>query len=62
VPRHGFAEESRVGILKVVSDNLPGVPVELSIVDAVPRTAASKLRPVVSEVAAPPRGTSNASA
>jgi len=62
VPRDGFAEESRLGILKVVTDNLPGVSVELSIVDAVPRTAASKLRPVVSEVAAPPRGTSDTNA
>jgi len=51
VPRHEFGEESRAGILKIVHDNLPGIPVELSIVDAVPRTASSKLRPVVSEVA-----------
>lgn len=51
VPRHGFAEESRLAILKTVTDNLPGIPVELVVVDAVPRTLSNKLRPIVSEVA-----------
>lgn len=50
VPRAGFGDDSRREILRTVTDNLPGVPVELVVVDAVRRVHSSKLRPVVSEV------------
>jgi phenylacetate-CoA ligase len=56
VPREGFGDESRDRILKTVRDNLPGLPVELLLVDEIPRTAAGKLRPVVSEVGRLGRG------
>jgi phenylacetate-CoA ligase len=48
-PRHGFDEASRAGILRTVGDNLPGVRVDLLLVESVTRASASKLRPVVSE-------------
>lgn len=59
VPRQGFGEKSRQGILTTVTDNLPGIPVELVVVDAVTRTASKKLRPITSDVVRdpPPSGT-----
>ena len=50
VPRTGFDEESRHGIVTTVTANLPGVPVEVVLMDELPRTMANKLRPIVSEV------------
>lgn len=50
VPAPGFDEASRAGILSLVEANLQGVPVDLAVVDELPRTRASKLRPVISEV------------
>lgn len=49
-PRRGFGEESLQGILTTVTDNLPGIPVELVVVEAVSRTASNKLRPIISDV------------
>jgi phenylacetate-CoA ligase len=50
VPGPGFDESSRAGILSLVEANLQGVPVDLAVVDELPRTRASKLRPVISEL------------
>jgi phenylacetate-CoA ligase len=50
VPRSEFGEDSRRVILQTVTENLPGIPVELVLVDEVRRISASKLRPIVSEV------------
>ena len=50
VARGGFGEESRRGIVETVAANLPGVEVTLEQVGEIPRTKASKWRPVVSEI------------
>jgi phenylacetate-CoA ligase len=50
-PRDNFDETTGAGILDTVRNNLPGISVELVLVDAVPRGAGNKLRPIVSEVA-----------
>ncbi len=52
VPRPGFDEESRLAILGVVRANLPGIPVDVVVVDDLAGTRASKLRHIVSEVEA----------
>jgi phenylacetate-coenzyme A ligase PaaK-like adenylate-forming protein len=55
VPRPGFQEKSRAEIQQAVAANLPGLPVRLELVSAIPRTRANKLRPVVSEIDGPSR-------
>lgn len=50
VPRNGFGEDARRGILATVAANLPSLEVSLVLVDNIPRTKANKWRPVVSEV------------
>ena len=50
VPKHGFAEEHRNSILKVVAANLPGVSISIEIVRNIERAAANKWRPVMSEI------------
>jgi phenylacetate-CoA ligase len=50
VPRNGFSEENKKRILHTMGVNLPGLAVEIAIVDEIPRTAANKWQPVVSEV------------
>ena len=50
VPRNGFGEDARRGILSTVAANLPSLDVSLVLVDNIPRTKANKRRPVVSEV------------
>ena len=57
VPREGFGEESRLAILGTIRSNLPGIPVDVVVVDELARTKASKLRHIVSEVDAPKAGT-----
>ncbi len=52
VPRQGFSEESRVAILSTLRSNLPGIPLDVVVVEELARTAASKLRHIVSEVEA----------
>jgi phenylacetate-CoA ligase len=53
VPRAEFNEESRAGILRVLTSNLSGVPLDLAVVAEIPRTVANKWRPVISEVTVP---------
>lgn len=50
VPKIGFGEESRRTIERIVTTNLPGLDLKIELVEQVPRTKASKWRPVVSEV------------
>lgn len=50
VPLQNFADESRRSILETVAANLPGLRIELLLVEAIQRTKANKWRPVVSEV------------
>ena len=50
VPKNGFGAESQHKIENIVTANLPGLDVKVELVEQVPRTKASKWRPVVSEV------------
>jgi phenylacetate-CoA ligase len=50
VARSDFSDESRSGILETVRANLPGVPVDLLLVDDIPKSTSNKRRPVISEV------------
>lgn len=50
VPRNGFSEENKQRILDTIGVNLPGLQLSIAIVDEIPRTAANKWQPVVSEV------------
>jgi phenylacetate-coenzyme A ligase PaaK-like adenylate-forming protein len=50
VPRSGFMDESRKSILQIIGANLPGLKVSLQIVEHIQRSAANKLRPVISEI------------
>ena len=49
-PKAGFNETANRDILSTIRSNLPGLKVTSLIVDWVPRTAANKWRPVLSEV------------
>ncbi|HEY6327708.1 MAG TPA: hypothetical protein VI756_00105 [Blastocatellia bacterium] len=49
-PRSGFNERHRSEIVHTFSRNLRGLAISTVLVDRVPRTRASKFRPVVSEV------------
>jgi phenylacetate-CoA ligase len=53
VPGADFGETSRTGILQTICENLPGLPIQLIIVDEVPRSQANKWRPVMTEAAPP---------
>lgn len=50
VPTSGLSEEDKRKILDTMGVNLPGLEISISIVDEIPRTAANKWQPVVSEV------------
>lgn len=50
VPKNGFGAESRRKIENIVTANLPGLDLQIEMVEQVPRTKANKWRPVVSEV------------
>ncbi|MGH9370061.1 MAG: hypothetical protein ACRD15_00860, partial [Vicinamibacterales bacterium] len=50
IPTGAFTEDSGRGILQIVRANLPHVPVDLQLVDDIPRTASNKRRPVISDV------------
>ena len=50
LPAASFTEETGRGLLQIVRANLPKLPVELQLVDDIPRTASNKLRPVISDV------------
>ena len=50
VPRNGFSEENKQRILDTLGVNLPGLDVKIVLLEAIPRTAANKWLPVVSEV------------
>lgn len=50
VPKNGFSEENKRRIRETIGGNLPGVELSISIVENIPRTAANKWQPVVSEV------------
>jgi phenylacetate-CoA ligase len=49
-PKPEFNDDSRRLIQAAITANLPGLDVRVVIVDAIPRTRASKWRPVISEV------------
>jgi phenylacetate-CoA ligase len=49
-PTTRFTDEAGAKILDIVRANLPGLKVSLQLVSQIPRTAANKWRPVVSEV------------
>jgi len=49
-PKSGFTNAEEENILKTVRANLPGLTISTMLVDEVPRTKASKWRPVISEV------------
>jgi phenylacetate-coenzyme A ligase PaaK-like adenylate-forming protein len=55
VPRSGFGEGSRRQILATVGANLPGLKVDVVLVDSITRTKSNKWQPVVSDVE-PPQG------
>ena len=50
VPRNGFSEENKQRILDTMGVNLPGLDVEIVLVDEIERTKANKWQPVVSEI------------
>ena len=50
VPRNGFSEENKRRILDTIGVNLPGLELSIALVEEIPRTAANKWQPVVSEV------------
>ena len=50
VPRNGFSDENKQRILETMGVNLPGVDVQLILVNEIPRAAANKWQPVISEV------------
>ncbi len=50
VPRNGFNSDSRRKIEETINLNLPGLDVQIEMVERVPRTKANKWRVVVSEV------------
>lgn len=54
VPRNAFTDESRRRILRVLGANLPGLNVNVRLVEAIERTASNKWRPVISEVGGRP--------
>jgi phenylacetate-CoA ligase len=53
VPGNGFTSESFGQIRIIIEKNLPGLPIEFSLVDSVPKTQANKWRPVVTRVIPP---------
>ena len=55
VPKNGFGDDARRQIGAAVAANLPGLRLDVVLVDSIPRTRANKWRPVVSEVE-PPEG------
>jgi len=50
VPKNHLSEENRKKILDTLGANLPGLKLSISLVEEIPRTAANKWQPVVSEV------------
>jgi phenylacetate-CoA ligase len=50
IPQNNFGEDSRRSILETVAANLPGLRIDLALVQSIPRTKANKWRFVVSEV------------
>jgi phenylacetate-CoA ligase len=53
VPTEQYRDESGRELLGIIRDNVPGLPVSLHIVTEIPRTAAGKWHPVLSEARAP---------
>ena len=54
VPAAGFGPGQARRILAALAENLPGLPLRLEVVEAIARTPAGKLRPVVSHAEAAP--------
>ena len=50
VPRNGFSEENKQRILDTMGVNLPGLDVQIVLVEEIERTKANKWQPVVSEI------------
>jgi hypothetical protein len=61
VPKESYSDEVGREILAVIAANVPGVSLSLHLVTDIPRTAAGKMHPVVSDVQTP-SGSSYASA
>ncbi|MGA9774274.1 MAG: hypothetical protein WBV94_34920 [Blastocatellia bacterium] len=55
-PKDGFGEESRRKIRDTIKSNLPGLDVNIEVVNEIPRTRANKWRPVISEISAARQG------
>jgi phenylacetate-CoA ligase len=55
LPDDKFSSAAETEILQTIAENLPGLQVKVAVVDAIPRTAANKWRPVVSYVASQKR-------
>ncbi|MEO6445866.1 MAG: hypothetical protein ABIZ91_16835 [Gemmatimonadaceae bacterium] len=52
IPHDAYSPAAGEHILKVLGDNLPGLTMRLQLVDDIPRTGASKWRPVITHAAA----------
>lgn len=52
VPEKDFDEASMASIRRLLSANLPGLPIQIELKDSVARTKSNKWRPVISEVKA----------
>lgn len=50
VPEAVFQQSDRDAILRTIEKNLPGLPVQIVMLESIPRTASNKWRPVVSRV------------
>jgi phenylacetate-CoA ligase len=53
VPGTNFSEESRSWILATIQKNLPGLPIEVTVVDEIKKSQANKWRPVITRVVPP---------
>ena len=58
VAKHDLNEKYKAEIVNTVLSSLPGLKLELVLVDEIPRTKSNKLRPVISEVAVAANSTS----
>lgn len=50
VPANGFGQRERTEIAMMIAANLPGLEINVAVVEDIPRTGANKWRPVISEV------------
>jgi hypothetical protein len=50
VPRNSFSNEHKGQILETMRVNLPGIDVQVVVVDEIPKTAANKWQIIISEI------------